>query len=100
MEKPEITPWTLNGALRTEDEILAFLEIAFEVGDVRLIADGLGLLAKKRGMSTLARQTGLGRESLYKALSRQGNPEFSTLMKVMAALGIRLHFTTEKTASA
>jgi probable addiction module antidote protein len=56
-----------------------------------LVAAALGDIARARGMSEVARETGLGRESLYKALSSEGNPELSTVLKVMKALGLRLH---------
>ena len=67
------------------------LEAAFEDGDPALIAAALGDIARAKGMSQIARETGLGRESLYKALSPDGNPEFSTVLKVVRALGLRLH---------
>jgi probable addiction module antidote protein len=67
------------------------LEAALEDGDPALIAAALGDIARAKGMSEIARETGLGRESLYKALSPDGNPEFSTVLKVVRALGIRLH---------
>ena len=60
-------------------------------GDPALIAAALGDIARVKGMSQIARETGLGRESLYKALSPDGNPEFSTVLKVVRALGLRLH---------
>jgi probable addiction module antidote protein len=62
--------------------------------DAAFIAKALGNIARAKGMSQLARDTGLGRESLYKALSGEGNPSFSTILKVTAALGIQLHAQT------
>jgi probable addiction module antidote protein len=63
-----------------------------EAGNVAaFIAKALGTIARAKGMSPLSRNTGLGRESLYKALSGQGNPSFATILKVTAALGIQLH---------
>jgi probable addiction module antidote protein len=59
-----------------------------------VVAAALGDIARAKGMSQIARDTGLGRESLYKALSPEGNPEFSTVLKVVRALGLRLHATT------
>lgn len=59
--------------------------------DAAFIAAALGDIARARGMTQLARDTGLGRESLYKALSGEGNPSFDTILKVMSALGIKLH---------
>ncbi len=62
--------------------------------DPAFIANALGNIARAKGMSRLARETGLGRESLYKALSGEGNPRFSTILKVVSALGLRLHAKT------
>ena len=62
----------------------------FEDGDPALIAHALGVVARAKGMSRIAQAAGLGRESLYKALSPDGNPEFATVLKVMRALGLRL----------
>jgi probable addiction module antidote protein len=77
--------------LKSPQDIAAYLEAAMEDGDPRVIAAALGNIARARGMSELAREAGLGRESLYKALSPDGNPEFATVLKVVRALGLRLH---------
>ena len=69
----------------------AYLEAVLEDGDPRVIVHALGNIARARGMSQIAREAGLGRESLYKALSPDGNPEFATVLKVVRALGIKLH---------
>lgn len=71
--------------------LAAYLEAALEEGDASLIAAALGDIARAKGMTQIARETGLGRESLYKALSPDGNPEFSTIMKVINVLGLKLH---------
>jgi probable addiction module antidote protein len=68
----------------------AYLEAALEDGDPRVVAAALGDIARAKGMTQVARDTGLGRESLYKALSPDGNPELATLLKVVAALGLQL----------
>jgi probable addiction module antidote protein len=68
----------------------ACLDAALEEGDPALVAAALGDIARAKGMTDIARQTGLGRESLYKALSPEGNPEFITVLKVIRALGLRL----------
>ncbi len=60
-------------------------------GDPASIAVALGNIARAKGMTEIARKTGLGRESLYKALSPEGNPEFATVLKVIRALGLKLH---------
>ena len=79
--------------LRTPEEMAAYLEACFEEaeGDAALIAKALGDIAKARGMSQVARDAGLSRESLYKALSGERSPGFDTILKVMAALGLKLH---------
>jgi probable addiction module antidote protein len=64
-----------------------------EEGEPTIIAAALGDMARAKGMAHIARETGLGRESLYKALSPEGNPEFATVLKVLRALGLRLHAT-------
>ncbi|MCK9418063.1 MAG: putative addiction module antidote protein [Nitrospirae bacterium] len=71
-----------------------YLEAAIEDSDPALISAALGDIARAKGMSQVARKAGLGRESLYKALSPNGNPEFATILKVVKALGLRLHATT------
>lgn len=79
--------------LNSEEEMAAYLEACLEEAgdDPAFIARALGTVARARGMTQLARDAGLSRESLYKALSPQGNPEFATILKVLRALGLRLH---------
>jgi probable addiction module antidote protein len=77
--------------LATPDAQAEYISSALETGDAAFIADSLGVVARARGMSQLARDTGLRRESLYKALSADGNPEFATIMKVVQALGMKLN---------
>ena len=68
----------------------AYLQAALEEGEPALVIHALGNIARARGMAQIARDSGIGRESLYKALSREGNPEFATVMKVVKALGLKL----------
>jgi probable addiction module antidote protein len=68
----------------------AYLTEAFETGDVAFIADALGVVARAQGMTRVARETDLSREALYRALSQDGNPELATVLKVTAALGLKL----------
>lgn len=91
MGSTQLRPWDSAEHLKTEEDMVFYLEACLEEGDPALIAHALGVIAKARGMSQLARETGLSRESLYKALSGEGNPEFATVMKVLKALGFRLH---------
>ncbi|MDE2666934.1 MAG: putative addiction module antidote protein [Acidobacteriota bacterium] len=93
MAKTHTRPWDATDYLETEEDIVAYLEAAFEDGDPRLVAAALGDVARAKGMTKVAREAGLGRESLYKALSADGNPEFATVLKVMRVLGLRLQAT-------
>lgn len=96
MAKTKTFLWDPAEYLNSEEEMAAYLEAALEEGEPSLVAAALGDIARARGMTQLARDTGLGRESLYKALSSTGNPEFSTIMKVVQALGFKLHASPTK----
>jgi probable addiction module antidote protein len=89
--KVKTTKWNVIDHLKTDEEITAYLEAVLEDGDPSLIAAALGDIARAKGMTKVARKAGLGRESLYKALSSEGNPEFATVLKVIRSLGLRLH---------
>ena len=91
MAKTLTTPWDPADHLQTEEDMAAYLEAALEDGDPTLVAAALGDIARAKGMTQVAREAGLGREGLYKALSPAGNPEFATILKVIAALGLQLH---------
>jgi len=93
MAKITTRPWDAAEYLETPDDMAAYLEAALEDGDVGLIAAALGDIARAKGMTQIARDAGLGRESLYKALSPEGNPELATVLKVVRALGLKLHAT-------
>lgn len=82
--------WDAADHLQDDRDVAAYLDAAFEDGDPQLIAAALGDVARSQGMTRVAARAGLGRESLYKALSPQGNPQFATVVKVMQALGFRL----------
>lgn len=86
------TRFDVQSYLRTDEDCRLFLEAAFaEAGDdVGYIAQAIGEVARARGMMQLARDTGLSRESLYRALSADGNPSFATVLKVLRALGLQL----------
>ena len=100
MGKEKTSIWDAAEHLKTEADIVAYLEAALEENDPRLITAALGDIARAKGMTQIARKTGLGRESLYKALSPEGNPEFSTVLKVVQALGLQLHARSGKTRNA
>ena len=89
----KFTEWDAVQELKSEKDIALYFEACLDddPGDGSLIRAALGDIARARGMSLLARETGLARESLYKALSPEGNPEFTTVMKVIKALGFKLH---------
>jgi probable addiction module antidote protein len=94
MANLQTKPWDVAEHLETKEDMAAYLEAALEDGNPQLIAAALGDIARSKGMTQIARETGLGRESLYKALSPEGNPEFSTILRVFQALGLRLHVTS------
>lgn len=88
--RPRTTRWDPARHLETDAARVAYLEAALVDGDSAVVAAALGDIARAAGMTAVARQAGLGRESLYKALSKEGNPELGTVLKVVAALGLRL----------
>lgn len=85
------TRWDAADYLTDEAAMIGYLEAALEDGDARVIAAALGDIARAKGMTEVARKAGLGRESLYKALSPDGNPELATVLRVINALGLKLH---------
>lgn len=85
--------------LKSEEDIAAYLEAAAEDGDTALIAAALGDVVRARNISQLARETGLTREGIYKALSGQGNPSFATIGKIAGALGLRISFQPNQNAA-
>ena len=91
MSKIKTIPWDAADYLGSLDDIAAYLEAALDEADPALFAAALGDVARAKGMSEVARGAGMGRESLYKALSPDGNPELATVLKVLRSLGLRLH---------
>jgi probable addiction module antidote protein len=86
----ETRRWDAAEHLDSPEAIAAYFNAALEDGDPQLIAAALGDIARAKGMSQLARDTGLSRESLYRALSPEGNPELATVLRVARALGLQL----------
>ena len=86
------TPYDVAEHLRTPEEMAAYLEACIEEadGDAAFIAKALGDIARAQGMTQVARESGLSRESLYKALSGERSPSFDTILKVVSALGLKL----------
>lgn len=91
MAKTPTRPWDVGEHLETGEDMAAYLEAALEEGEPKLVAAALGDIARAKGMAQIAQEAGLGRESLYKALSPEGNPEFATVLRVIRSLGLRLH---------
>jgi probable addiction module antidote protein len=91
--KTKTVPYDVAAQLRTPDERAAYLDAWLNEApdDPAGIARALGDIARAKGMSSVAREAGLSRESLYKALSNKGNPSFATVLRVAKALGVRLH---------
>lgn len=93
----KVYPFDPARHLETEEDILYYLEAAMEGNDPRHIAGALGNIARSKGMSEIARKTGLGRQALYKSLSEEGNPTLETLVAVLSVLGLEL--TVQKRAA-
>jgi len=93
MRKTKTTRYDVAEHLRTPEEMAAYVEACFEEarGDSAFIAKALGDIARAKGMSQVARDSGLSRESLYKALSGERSPSFATILKILSALGLKLH---------
>ena len=93
----KVFPFDPARHLQTEEDILYYLEAAMEGNDPKHIAGALGDVARSKGMTDIARKTGLGRQALYNALSKEGNPTLETLTSVLSALGLEL--TVQKKAA-
>ena len=93
VSRTKTVPYDVAEQLRTPEEMAAYLDAWLEEApeDAAGIARALGDIARAKGMSQVARDAGLSRESLYKALSETGNPSFSTVLKVARALGVKFH---------
>jgi len=90
----ETFPYDSAELLDSAEAVAAYLEAAFETDDPSFITHAFGVVARARGMTQIAKDAGLSRESLYRALGENGNPEFSTVLKVAKALGLRLAVVT------
>lgn len=93
MPKTKTTKYDVAEYLRTPEEMAAYLEACIQEsnGDAAFVARALGNIARAKGMTEIARETGLSRESLYKALSGERSPSFDTVLKVITALGLKIH---------
>lgn len=86
-----IAKWDTAEVLTTPEDIAAYLEVVLEDGDPEMLKVALGNIARSKGMAEIAEKAGVSRQSLYRALSTEGNPEFSTIIGVLKALGLKLH---------
>ncbi|WP_206950662.1 addiction module antidote protein [Trinickia acidisoli] len=95
MEKVKTRPWDSAAHLKTEEDVAEYFDACLVEGgdDPAFIAHVLGVIARARGMSQVARDAEISREGLYKALSAEGNPSFGTILRVIKALGLQLHAT-------
>ena len=93
MARTKTLPWDAADHLDTPEDQAEYLAAAFEVGDIRLILASLGDIARARGIARVASDSGLGQEGLRMALSPDGNPDFAAVLKVIAALDLRLQAT-------
>ena len=91
--KTNTHPWEPARYLESDEDVAAYLDAALDEDDPALLAAALGDVARAKGMTEIARETGLGRESLYKALSTGGNPEFGTVQKVVRSLGLKIRIS-------
>jgi probable addiction module antidote protein len=86
----ELYDWDMADNINTKEEVLGYLEAALEENDTETLFDVLGAIARSKGMAAMAKELGLNRESLYRSLSPEGNPSFSTVAKVLDNLGFQL----------
>ncbi len=94
----KVSTWDASEYLESEEDVAAYLNAALEDGDPALLQVALGDVAKARGMTAIAREAGVGRESLYKSLSENGNPSWQTVTKVLAALGLKVEVKAKASA--
>lgn len=95
-KKKKATKWDASEYLESEADIAAYLNAALEDGDTSVIATALGNIARAKGMTQLAKETGITRDGLYKALSPTGNPSFDTVQKVVKAFGLKIDVATAR----
>ena len=88
----KFTKWDVCDYLKTEEDYAHYLNAAIEEGDPDLLQMAIGDIARAKGMTSVAEDAGLGRESLYKALRAEANPSFKTIAKVAKALGLKITF--------
>src|ERR1700722_4083705 len=94
---PRTTRFDAADYLDSVERQVAYITAALETGDANFVRDALGIVARARGMGEIAKSSGLNRESLYKALGETGNPEFSTVMRIVRAMGLTLSARSAET---
>ncbi|MGL4489834.1 MAG: addiction module antidote protein [Rhizobiaceae bacterium] len=92
----ELHPFDPANYLSSDEALALYMTEALETRDSAFITDAIGVIARARGMTQIAKDAGLSRESLYRALSTNGNPEFATILKVMSALGLKMTAVPDK----
>jgi len=92
----KLTDWDMADNITSKDEVYAYLEAALEENNPETLFDVVGAIARSKGMSKIAKDLGLNRESLYKSLSKDGNPSFSTITKVLNILGYEVKIFPKK----
>ncbi|WP_432785047.1 hypothetical protein AAEX37_01985 [Oligella sp. MSHR50489EDL] len=90
MTKVDLKPFDMAEILNSEEDIKNYINLVIEEGDPAELAHALGVVAKARGMTQIAKDAGIGRESLYKALREGADPRYGTIYKVLGALGLKL----------
>lgn len=90
MEKITVSDWHLADHINTKEDVIGILEAAIEENDIEFLFKVIGDIARSKGMAQIAKELNLNRESLYKSLSQDGNPSFSTVAKVLDNLGFQL----------
>jgi probable addiction module antidote protein len=86
----ELHDWGMADNINTKEEVFAYLEGALEENNIETLLDVIGAIARSKGMAKIASEIGVNRESLYKSLSREGNPSFATVASVLDVLGYRI----------
>ena len=93
----KLSKWDMSDNIKTQEDAYTYLQVAFEEGNVEDIINVLGAIARARGMTNIAKNLGVGRESLYKSLSSDGNPSFATIIKLLSNLGLCLTVKPKET---
>ncbi|MBR4330327.1 MAG: putative addiction module antidote protein [Candidatus Riflebacteria bacterium] len=86
----KLSKWDMSDNIKTQEDAYTYLQVAFEEGNVEDIINVLNAIARAKGMTKIAKNLGVGRESLYKSLSSDGNPSFTTIIKLLSNLGLSL----------